>query len=182
MTVKFLLAAALAAVPAPASPDVLITHLSAIHMVQCVEGSGTAFEAGGKMISVNHVTSLTGCDIDGAPLLSTPESDLDFSTIALPAGGFRINCGGFKKDEYYFAVGYAEGLPVQRLILLLGTGEHDDYNGEAILLGSPTVIPGMSGGPILNQAGEVVGTVNMYSTIYPMSLSRELKDTSLCPH
>jgi hypothetical protein len=181
MTVKFLLAAALAAMPVPASDaDAMFVNLSAVHQVFCAEGRGTAFEAGGRMISVNHVTSLSNCHIGSDPVVPTPEGDLDFSTIALPAQGFRVNCEGFKNGEYYWAVGYADGNPIQRVTTLVGTGERDPGNGEALLLGDPTVIPGMSGGPIFNSAGEVVGTVNMYSQIFPISLSRELKDTSLC--
>lgn len=134
------------------------------------------------MISVNHVTSLHGCFIDGQPAVPHPEDNLDFSTIDLPAKGLRINCEGFKDNEIYWAVGYAWGGPVQRVITLVGTGQKDSSTGEAILLGNPTVIPGMSGGPILNSRGEVVGTVNQYSPMFPLSLSRELRDTSLCAH
>lgn len=181
MTLKFLLAAALVAAPVPASSDGVFVHLTAVHQVICAEGRGTAFEAGGHMVSVQHVTELHNCLIDADPVTATPEGGLDFSTIALPAHGFRINCEGFKQNEYYWAIGYAEGLPVQRMILLQGTGEYA-ANGMAALLGYPTVIPGMSGGPVFNMAGEVVGTINMYSTVYPISLSRELKDTSLCQH
>ena len=47
------------------------------------------------------------------------------------------------------------------------------------LLG-PQVIPGMSGGPILNSRGEVVGVVNRYTREMPLSYSRALKDTSVC--
>lgn len=180
MIVKVLCAAALVAAPVPASaPDALFVHIPAIHQVVCNEGLGTAFEAGGWMISVAHVTSLHGCHIGNMPVFPKPEGELDFSTIALPANGFRINCQGFRDGEIYWAVGYAQGLPIQRMITLVGTGEHDP-NGEAILIGYPTVIPGMSGGPIIDSGGRVVGTVNMYAIDYPLSFSRELKDTSVC--
>lgn len=178
---NLLAAAALVAAPVPASaPDALFVNISAVHQVVCIEGKGTAFEAGGHMISVSHVTSLHGCFIEGKPVVPTPEGELDFSTIDLPAKGFRINCGGFKDSEVYWAIGFAHGLPIQRMIMLTGTGLHDGGNGEALLIGYPTVIPGMSGGVILNSRAEAVGTVNMYSQTFPLSLSRELKDTSVC--
>jgi hypothetical protein len=180
---KLLLAVALVAVPVSASapaPDALYVNVPAVHQVSCLDGLGTAFEADGHMVSVEHVTSLHGCFIDRAAVKATPEAGLDFSIIDLPAKGLRINCDGFKRGEMYYAVGYAYGNPVQRMIVLIGTGQHDEGNGEAILLGWPSVIPGMSGGPIINNKAEVVGSVNMYLPGFPFSLSRELKDTSLC--
>ena len=42
------------------------------------------------------------------------------------------------------------------------------------------VIPGQSGGPMLSNAGAVVGTNNAYNPFYPVSFSRALKDTIIC--
>lgn len=181
MTIKLLLAIILVATPVRASaPIALFTGISTIHQVTCAEGKGTAFEAGGHMISVDHVTSLHGCFIDGKPVVATPEGNLDFSTIDLPANGMKVNCGGFKNNGIYWAIGYSWGRSVQQVIMLVGTGQKEESTGNAILIGYPTVIPGMSGGPIINSKGEAVGTINRYSPFFPLSMSRALKDTSLC--
>lgn len=185
MIAKVLAVAASAAAlvsASPVPPEPVYVHFTQVAQVLCVTSRGTAFRAGGKWISVEHVTKGQGCFVENKPIgLGAVENGLDFSVIG-PAKyrGLKINCEGFKAGEYYWAAGYAEGLPVQRLITLQGTGEHDTSNGMAILYGSPTVIPGMSGGAVMNSAGEVVGTVNMYARFLPLSMSRELKDTSLC--
>lgn len=38
----------------------------------------------------------------------------------------------------------------------------------------------MSGGPVFNSAGRVVGVVNGYNKGAPLSYSQALKDTALC--
>jgi hypothetical protein len=53
-------------------------------------------------------------------------------------------------------------------------------NGMVGLRGLPTVIPGMSGGVVLNEAGEAVGVINMFTPFDQWSLSRSLSETSLC--
>jgi S1-C subfamily serine protease len=40
------------------------------------------------------------------------------------------------------------------------------------------VIPGMSGGPVIDQTGAVVGTTNAYMPDTGISFSRDLRDTS----
>jgi hypothetical protein len=173
--VKVLSAGALAFAPVPA--PVYIDY-PLVEQVRCAEGTGTAFTAAGRIVSVHHVTRLTNCSINGVPLDAAQEGDKDFSTAPASIAGYRINCEGFKEGEPYWATGYAEGGP-DRLISLVGTGEYH-ANGMAVLLGWPTVIPGMSGGAIYDRHGTIVGTINMYSTIYPLSFSVELKGTSLC--
>jgi hypothetical protein len=178
MFVKLLCAAALVAAPvsAPATPQFVLFPM--VKMVDCGTSRGTAFYADNRLISASHVTE-SACFVDGVFLKQTHEDGLDFSSEPSTVSGYKINCEGFKDGETYFAVGFAHGLPVQRLIVLTGTGQKAD-NGMALLWGAPTVIPGMSGGPIINMKAEVVGQVNMYSIILPVSLSREMKDTSLC--
>ena len=153
-----------------------------VKKITCGKGSGTAFRVGRTtLLSVDHVTRNEACKIDGVAFWVKPEPDTDFSVIELAgpkAGGFKINCEGFKAGEYYWAIGHAMG-GAQRVISLYSYGRYA-WNGMAALWGYPTVIPGMSGGPIINIRGEVVGTVNMYNPFAPVSLSRELRDTSVC--
>jgi hypothetical protein len=175
MFVKVLSAGALAFAPVPA--PVYIDY-PLVEMVRCAEGTGTAFTAAGRIVSVHHVTRLTNCSVNGVVPKWEQEGDKDFSTAPAQIVGYRIDCEGFKAGETYYASGYAEGGP-ERLITLIGTGEYHG-NGMAVLLGYPTVIPGQSGGPIFSTRGEVVGTVNMFAIFYPLSFSVELKDTEMC--
>lgn len=159
-----------------------ISGFEAVKQVDCTRSKGSAFRVrGGRMVSVDHVTSNIGCEIEGRPITAVGESGLDFSIIDQPnAGtGFPVNCDGFIPGRYYFAVGYARGWKWQTMVMLLATYVQTE-NGYRLLLGDPTVIPGMSGGPILDEHGAVVGTVNAYTRGAPFSFSRELKDSSLC--
>jgi hypothetical protein len=176
-------ALSLAFVPQPAATVVTPTaNYPDVRQVFCMGGSGTAFRIrDGRMISVAHVTSIGGCRVDDQFMDATPEEGLDFSVNA-PVGdgrGFKINCDGFVPGRWYFAVGFAGGAQWQTMTRHLAT-YMTIPNGMRVLLGSPTVIPGMSGGPIVNEAGEVVGVINAYLPFGRFSFSRELKDTSLC--
>jgi hypothetical protein len=174
---KPLLAVALAAAPSSASvADVPAYPM--VERVQCREGSGTAFIAGGYTISAAHVTTLSNCQMRGQPIALDNQGG-DFSVGPARVRGYKIDCGGFKHGETYHAVGYAFGLYTQTVLSMTGTGKYAD-NGMALLIGWPTFIPGMSGGILLNKRGEAVGVVNMFSRLYPVSLSAELKGTSVC--
>lgn len=170
-----------ALVSTSAKPD--YTHRPLIHRVDCDDSRGTAFRVGPtRFISVAHVTDGVNCTIDGHRFTHVDDPGLDFSVIEVPTyrrgGAFRINCGGFKVGEYVFASGYAKGLPWQQTVTLRATGQV--IEGLRLLWGAPTVIPGMSGGPLMNAQGEVVGTVNRYSPWMPMSWSQPLSETSVC--
>jgi hypothetical protein len=181
MTAKIALACAALSCVSATAPAPTVTY-APVEQVFCAGSLGTAFRIrGGKFLSVAHVTSGEGCTIDGALLNAVPEEGLDFSVIeGLPKGmSFKINCDGFVPGQWYHAIGHARGLPAQTVVTIYATTyRHPD--GMVIFFGPQTVIPGMSGGPVLNQAGEVVGMVNAYNPFFGLSFSRELKDTSLC--
>lgn len=183
---KLALAALLSLVPSPAVTTAPTgpAFFKAVKQVTCRTngrvGKGTAFIAEHKIISVAHVTNIGNCSIDGMPITGIAEGKLDFSIIGeSKERGFRIDCGGFKPGTYVFPVGYAKGWPWQTMLMLLATYQKDDESRQ-VLLGDPTVIPGMSGGPILNERGEVVGVVNAYVAGMPFSFSLPLSETSIC--
>lgn len=185
---KMLLAGAmLASVPVSASPEqapLVYLNYPLVHRVDCDEGRGTAFRVGqNHWLSVAHVTSLHNCTIDGAPIAVTEQDGTrDFTRLdthrAVP-NGFRINCHGFIPGQWYWSVGFAGGKPYQTAIALYATYAHA-ANGLRVLIGPYAVIPGMSGGPVMDRTGAVVGTVNAYIPGTGISLSRELKTTSVC--
>jgi hypothetical protein len=155
-----------------------------VEQVVCDNSFGTAFRIGhNRLLSVDHVTSHTGCTVDNEPItveLADPELDFSIALSARPGPNIvKYSCAGIKAGEWVYAIGHAKGWPRQQMIALVSRGwKHPD--GMAILHGNGTVIPGMSGGPVINAAGEVVATVNAYNPWINLSFVRELKDTPLC--
>jgi hypothetical protein len=184
---RSVLACLLLAVPsstAPATHDTLLfVNYPNVHRVDCVEGRGTAFRVGSThWISVAHVASLHGCTVDGAPIAVTQLDYVrDFARFDTKGSGngLRVNCGGFVAGEWVWAIGHARGLPFQTAMALYVTYAKMP-DGKRILIGPATVIPGMSGGPLLDSSGAVVGTINAYIPGTEISLSRDLRDTSIC--
>jgi hypothetical protein len=166
------------------APPTIHIHYPLVKQVKCFGSRGTAFRIGPtQMLSVAHVTDAFGCTIEGQPFTAVTDEGLDFVVIEVPAslrrsGALRINCGGFIPGQYYWASGYARGMPWQQQVVVRAWP--DKAGGQQVLYGYPTFIPGMSGGPVMNAAGEVVGLVNRYHPFAPFSLSLALKDTSIC--
>jgi hypothetical protein len=175
---------ALMLAPVPASDSLRFVQYPLVHKISCDEGSGTGFRIGlNHWLSVAHVTAMHNCDVDGQKIAVTEQNGSeDFSRFDTPMGvpnGFRVNCGGFIPGHWYYAVGHAQGLPFQTLLAVYAT--YAKYaDGKRILIGEYDFIPGMSGGPVMDAEGQVVGTVNAFIPDTPISLSRELKDTSIC--
>ena len=119
--------------------------------------------------------------IDGKPI-NVIEQSGDFTILSSDDTADKwltIDCGGFVKGHMYVAEGFARGLTSLTTVDILATGE--TLNGFDRLWGVFTVIPGQSGGPIVDEStGKVVGTVNVYNAERGDSGSIALKDTPVC--
>jgi hypothetical protein len=160
--------------PAVSHPEIV--------QVNCLVGSGTAFRVGrNTLVSANHVTSLAACFI-GDERVNVVNVSGDFSEVESANSAARwlqVDCGGYVAGKKYRAIGFARGLPTLTEVDLTATGE---TVGElSILSGVFTVVPGQSGGPILDaDTGKVVGLVNRYNMESGLSASIALRDTPLC--
>lgn len=173
---------ALVLTPAATQSGISPSAHPAIQRVDCLTGKGTAFYISEHiMVSVEHVTSGAACFVGNKPfkVLSTQD---DFSVIRPEAQSkkwLRIDCGGFVPGRKYLAIGHARGLPTLTEVELTATA--DTIQGLTILEGVFTVVPGQSGGPVVDAAtGRVVGTINRYNAPTGQSGSVELKGTSVC--
>lgn len=174
-----------------------VTHIEArapyahpyVEQVLCLTDglAGTAFRITPDLyLSVNHVTKHQGCTIGGLPITVKYADPVgDFSIVQAPLrveGGIPISCKGYTNGEYYYAIGFADGLPWSQAVTIhadwLATLLYGDKL-QNVFKGIETVIPGMSGGPVLNAQGQVVGVINAYNG-YGMSWSRALRDTVIC--
>jgi hypothetical protein len=192
MFVKSLLAGALALASISGQPQLAETPMTHpyVKQVNCDKVRGTAFKvAANKYLSVNHVTQNTGCKIEGKPVFVTyndPHGDFSIISIYDPEpGGIEISCDGFQDGGVYEAIGFARGDPQSVAILLRATKVPNLpslLRGWSMFMGVEYVIPGMSGGAILDPQGRAVGMVNAYFAPFGLSWSRSLKDTALCPH
>jgi len=170
--------------PVPSQQPMDWVQYPGIVRVDCTEGKGTAVQVGeNHYLSVAHVTALNNCAVNGFPIHVTEQAgSLDFSQFDALGGRhlkLKISCEGFKAGQWYWATGFAHGAPFQTGIALYATYAKAE-DGKRILIGPYNVIPGQSGGAIFDRDGAVVGMVNAYMPGSPISLSRELKDTSLC--
>ena len=166
-------------------PTTFVTH-PYVERVQCNEGSGTAFKIkDGRWLSVNHVTENSGCTIDGKPItvLSTDTAN-DFSIIYVAdnrKGGIEVNCEGFRDHEWYFGIGHGKGLITPQAKAVRYSALMTIFGSKKWgILQANRFVPGMSGGPVLDQTGRVVGTVNAYGIFERISFSRQLRDTEIC--
>lgn len=198
MILKACVAGALALVCVPsAKAEQAYTHP---HIVQVIcpvtrihEGKlqhgvarGTAWRISkGRFASVDHVTRAGTCTINGQPItIEHGDPFGDFSIVRVEDsvdGGIPVNCNGFYHGYHYYSVGFARGAPQSVSVTLRANKLFPNFFERwQIFTGIETMIPGMSGGPVLNIRGEAVGSVNALNPKYGLSWSRSLKDTILC--
>jgi hypothetical protein len=157
-----------------------------VEKLTCGRASGTAFKiSDGRWVSVDHVTSVGGCLLDGKPITVThADPEGDFSTFTVDddrRGGIEVSCGGFTDRQWYFGIGHGSGFHVPQmksvrysvLFTLLAGGNWG-------ILEANRFVPGMSGGVVLDQTGRAVGTVNAFGIYQRISFSRQLRDTIIC--
>lgn len=159
-----------------------------VKQVVCSDARGTAFKVGpNKYLSVNHVTARSGCAIEGKPIFVThadPGGDFSILSVDDPSpGGIEISCEGFRPKEWYYSVGFARGDPWS-VVISIKASELPTVpgllRGWSGFQGIEFVIPGMSGGVVMDLQGRAVGTVNAYNPIFGLSWSRPLSETALC--
>jgi hypothetical protein len=149
----------------------------AIVKVSCNGGWGTAVKVGpSSYITAAHVIDAGGCKVDGFPITVTAINAFrDYATFIGPTTNHVItpSCDGFRAGRIYVARGYAGGFEANVAVPWLATELTD--GGQALFLGD--AIPGMSGGPLVDRKGRVVGIVNR--RVASRSIPLEL--TPLCP-
>lgn len=173
-----LLLAATSASPLPASPTAI--PWDAIVLLSCGDYTGTAFHIGnGRYITADHVVStVRECSAGKATLKVVGEDgDTDIAELSGPVidAKFEIDCAGYKVGQQYLAVGYPLGQYRTEYPLIYSAFGRDPDGGIGMFIGAD-VIPGMSGGPVINEQFRVTGIINRR---WP-SRSRALADTYLC--
>jgi S1-C subfamily serine protease len=116
-----------------------------------------------------------GCKVNGVDITDIRLSENDFARFKGPESSVqaRLTCRRYEAGDSYLAVGYAFGAPFLTSSPLIASAfdtdpEHTEFVGE--------VIPGMSGGAVMDTRGYVRGIVNKR---WP-ARSIALADTPLC--
>lgn len=168
----------------PSIPPTMGNNHPLVEKVLCDTARGTAFRVGKDYwLSVKHVTDKGNCKVNGEPvkeLWNSPTQDFSIFRLEARTGkSFKIDCGGFRDGAIYTATGHARGLDDQTHVTLTATSR--SISGFAVLKGVFTVIPGQSGGPVIDrETGKVVGTINVFQPVEGLSGSLPLRDTPVC--
>lgn len=166
-------------------------NLDTIGRISCLNGSGTGIIiAHDRVLTANHVVFRDdACSFKGKPVEVIYSNALDdVAVLKVDLGDTAttpVSCEGYLMDEPYLAIGFAAGedFAMQTMFSAHDTGappnEFDypyDVHPEQVLEGH--AIAGMSGGPIIDLNGRLIGLVNAGSST--MTLSRDLSQTALC--
>jgi S1-C subfamily serine protease len=172
-------------------------NLNTIKFVKCVTAghgeifAGTAFIIGkGRVVTADHVIyEAQSCTIDQKKVsLISHSAELDFAVLGVDLGDkppiLEVSCDGLILGNQYYAVGFSKAQDFA-MTKLIAQGSFEGMNGEGgkdvehLSRMKGLVFPGMSGGPIIDMDGRVVGLINA-SDQDGNALGRSLSETALC--
>lgn len=160
-------------------------------LLYCGDYLGTAFIVGKNVLAtarhLTHGNTVCTDAISGQTVRIVSEDKAhDFSLVTMDTGNIdplHYSCKRYKAGKYYHAYGFGHGDWTHTIIQ--ATRDYTDKNtivdGQfwpGLRIADAITIAGMSGGPIVDKHGDVIGMVNAGNTTD--SLSFELADTSLC--
>lgn len=146
---------------------------AAIVRVDCDQSVGTAVKVGpNTYLTAAHVVDEGVCKVDGQEIVVTSiDKNIDFATFTGPASNSQlpIDCRGFIPKELYLSRGYAYGGLADFEEMMVASSYKVRGTHFIALVGE--IIPGMSGGPLINEAGKVVGINNIKNPSASLPLS-----------
>lgn len=169
---------------------------SEVQNIVCGGQTGSAFYIDETtLVTANHVAESDTCVNRGPTNNRSREIEVidrdstgDVAVLRGPRVSrertYTVNCDGFVPGEHYYGGGYVQDGSEYRSVPMTARNEayRVDLDGQTTL-GSldGSVQQGMSGGPIVNDRGEVVGII----TAQPrdntnITLSQEMRDTHFC--
>lgn len=163
----------------------MIRHVTCISPDGLSGGFGTAVFINDNMfVTAAHVSNNRICrDTQTGTLLTQyyvdEEDDIALLTATTgPGNPIRFTCERFRTGQTYFTLGYVDG----QLILnrLVATDDYGNVIFNHLRRLNGLLIPGQSGGPIIDENGIMVGINNVTNLTREYAYSRELADTVLC--
>ena len=142
-----------------------------------------------KILTAYHVAYNAACSIDGVPakIIAYSKSE-DVAILSANIGSQPIakySCEGYTVNRKYISFGFSSNHAIyEPIIATRGTSstypsEKFPFSVENLWTFSGLVLKGMSGGPVINAQGFVVG-INNGSDSNSIVGSRSLSDTPLC--
>lgn len=185
--------------PALATPvkNSYFMNLDTVKLIYCSVNGRIVFGSSviigkNRIITANHVVyGADACMIEQKEVKIIKQyPEIDFAVLSMDFGEevpiTPISCDGFVVGDTYFSIGYSYGTDFA-MTKLKNTNNLMDFpvtpqypfssHGLTVLNG--LAFAGMSGGPIINMDGQIVGITNM-SNQGSMVGSRSLSETPLC--
>lgn len=174
--------------PATAIPSPFYIDGNVIVRIVCITDKGTGVGTGtvvdaNRIVTARHVIIKDAtCAAEQSRVVLDGEQPGEDLVSVRSANAFDdralIGCDGFTEGAQYVALGYALNSPKVVGQVLIGT---DSTYGNGVMRFRGSVTPGMSGGPILDSRGRLVGIVNTYTEQgITFAGGTALKDTFLC--